>query len=298
MQPIHRRRLRKALVSDHFPSPGTADRLALPEMRPWQRALDGDVPMPTSTTVEVHVTDPQSFPAFLAELEAKVAKITPGPWCADGATLCTLDEGFLGREEDIVAEDIVREEDALGIVALVNGFPRLREEIQRLTTGYRCSNCHGPYRYDVSIPSPTWNKVIRQDGHETDNETRCASCIIEAFAIAGVSFEGELYGDTVNLPGTKARRIRVVVDDIELDDSYGSLEANIRTLTRERDQAREALRTLSFTRSDGSICHDGPRCTADSDGGEYHGTWRHSPQCIMARRALGERGVPELEVPE
>ena len=91
-----------------------------------------------------------------------------------------------------------------------------------------CSNCHGPYEYDISIPSPLWNKVIRPEGHETGNEYLCGSCIIKQFAIAGVSFQGELYGDNVSLPGALARRISIQFDMIAIEDTYGSLDAKIR----------------------------------------------------------------------
>jgi hypothetical protein len=62
----------------------------------------------------------------------------------------------------------------------------------------RCNGCGGPCPYEMSIPSVLWNRVIRADGPEGDNEYLCPTCIIHAFAGARVSFAAILSGDGVS----------------------------------------------------------------------------------------------------
>lgn len=56
-----------------------------------------------------------------------------------------------------------------------------------------CGGCGGPHRYDTSVPSVLWNKVVRARGF---SDYLCATCILEVFAKAGegVSFHAQLYG--------------------------------------------------------------------------------------------------------
>lgn len=55
----------------------------------------------------------------------------------------------------------------------------------------QCQKCGGPYRFDTSLPSPVWNRVIR--GYDLP-DTLCVSCILEAFVNAGVGFQATLSG--------------------------------------------------------------------------------------------------------
>lgn len=55
-----------------------------------------------------------------------------------------------------------------------------------------CSGCGGAYRFDTSVPSPLWNRVIRQ---QQLPEYLCTACIVRAFAKAGESFTASLSGD-------------------------------------------------------------------------------------------------------
>ena len=40
-----------------------------------------------------------------------------------------------------------------------------------------CSNCNGEVQ-EFSIPDKVWNKIIRNDGKETDNEYLCIWCFV------------------------------------------------------------------------------------------------------------------------
>ena len=55
-----------------------------------------------------------------------------------------------------------------------------------------CGSCGGPHRFDTSVPSVLWNRVIRGQGLP---DYLCTSCVVRAFAAAGESFTAELYGD-------------------------------------------------------------------------------------------------------
>jgi len=54
-----------------------------------------------------------------------------------------------------------------------------------------CSGCGGPHPFDTSIPSPTWNRVIRGGGLP---DYLCTTCIVRAFVDAGESVTAELWG--------------------------------------------------------------------------------------------------------
>jgi hypothetical protein len=54
-----------------------------------------------------------------------------------------------------------------------------------------CMGCGGPHPFDTSVPSPLWNRVIRDGGLQ---DYLCTTCIVQAFVAAGVSFEATLWG--------------------------------------------------------------------------------------------------------
>lgn len=56
----------------------------------------------------------------------------------------------------------------------------------------RCNGCGGAYRFDTSLPSVVWNRIMRVNGEGP--ELLCAACIILAFVKAGESFTAELFG--------------------------------------------------------------------------------------------------------
>ena len=58
-----------------------------------------------------------------------------------------------------------------------------------------CGGCGGPHLFDTSVPSVLWNRVIRPQG---TSEYLCTSCIVRAFARAGMSFTATLWGDGFN----------------------------------------------------------------------------------------------------
>ncbi len=59
----------------------------------------------------------------------------------------------------------------------------------------KCSGCGGEYRYDVSIASTVWNRVIRAKGLP---EYLCAACIIAEFVKANEPFSAWLSGDGIS----------------------------------------------------------------------------------------------------
>lgn len=58
-----------------------------------------------------------------------------------------------------------------------------------------CAGCEGKYRYDTTIPSTLWNRVIRAQGLP---EYLCAACILAEFVKAGEAFTAHLSGDGVS----------------------------------------------------------------------------------------------------
>lgn len=58
-----------------------------------------------------------------------------------------------------------------------------------------CGLCGGPHRFDTSIDSWEWNRVIREQGLP---ELLCLSCIVLEFAKAGRPFVAQLWGDELN----------------------------------------------------------------------------------------------------
>lgn len=54
-----------------------------------------------------------------------------------------------------------------------------------------CGKCGGPHRFDTSVPSHQWNRVIRAAGLP---DYLCTTCIVAAFVLAKEGFTAELYG--------------------------------------------------------------------------------------------------------
>lgn len=73
-----------------------------------------------------------------------------------------------------------------------------------------CSMCHGPYRFDTSIPSVVWNRVVRAQNLP---EYLCLSCILKTFVAAGKSFTAELSGD-----GFHGEAIAVEINGLAVSD--------------------------------------------------------------------------------
>lgn len=58
--------------------------------------------------------------------------------------------------------------------------------------GLRCGGCGGPHRFDTSVPSAPWNRVIRAAAL---SDYLCTTCIVRAFVRADESFTATLWGD-------------------------------------------------------------------------------------------------------
>lgn len=118
------------------------------------------------------------------------------------------------------------------ITALLDHITALGEELKRFE--YPCGGCGGPHEYDTSVPSPLWNRVVREQGL---SDYLCASCIVKVFARARTSFTAELYGP--ELDGPQVPHISVQINETPIDDSYGCLQARIRELEEELKAAQE-----------------------------------------------------------
>lgn len=55
-----------------------------------------------------------------------------------------------------------------------------------------CQQCGGPHRFDTSVPSEAWNRVIRAAGLP---DYLCAACVLAAFVRAGEPLDATLCGD-------------------------------------------------------------------------------------------------------
>ena len=89
----------------------------------------------------------------------------------------------------------------------------------------RCGGCGGPHPFDTSVPSPLWNRVIRDGGL---SDFLCTTCIVLAFVKAGESFEAELYGPPVDRADATVPTITVTVGGRPMAYSYGHLDADLR----------------------------------------------------------------------
>jgi hypothetical protein len=100
-----------------------------------------------------------------------------------------------------------------------------------------CQGCGGVYRFDTSVPSVLWNRVIRAQGLP---EYLCTACILRAFAKAGVSFTAELCGDefdrlpiefTIN--GAESTAV------LEVQDENNDLRCSLRDVEAKLVQAEQ-----------------------------------------------------------
>ena len=120
-----------------------------------------------------------------------------------------------------------------------------------------CARCGGPHQFDTSVPSPAWNRVIRDHGWP---EFLCTTCIVLLFVRAGESFEAELYGDAVGLPTVPV--IRVQVEDRPFGSTYGDLQARLATLDAARSTDAYRADLAAKVRALPTDCH--------TDDGWYH----------------------------
>lgn len=105
----------------------------------------------------------------------------------------------------------------------------------------KCGGCGGPCEFETSVPSVLWNRVVRPLG---GSEYLCLSCIVKAFAIAGVSFTGELYGgDFHGLPIAVEINGAVSTAPLELNEENNRLRVEQQlwlNRLRHRNQSWEA----------------------------------------------------------
>lgn len=99
-----------------------------------------------------------------------------------------------------------------------------------------CQGCGGPHPFDTSVPSPAWNRVIRERGLP---DYLCTTCIVAAFVAAGESFEAELYGESFD---GLVPVIRVEVSDRPYGSTYGDLAHQLDVELAARSQPAPDLR--------------------------------------------------------
>jgi hypothetical protein len=76
-----------------------------------------------------------------------------------------------------------------------------------------CSQCGGPHPFDTSIPSPTWNAVIRAASLP---DYLCLPCIVKAFAAAHESFTATLWGGQFDGDEIEVTIGGALIQDVEL----------------------------------------------------------------------------------
>lgn len=92
-----------------------------------------------------------------------------------------------------------------------------------------CVKCGGPHPFDTSLPSPTWNAVIRAADLP---DYLCLFCILKAFVKAQQGFTATLWGESFN-----GDRIEVIVD--------GAHSTDVERLSDENNELRISVRELS-----------------------------------------------------
>ena len=109
-----------------------------------------------------------------------------------------------------------------------------REPHAALLAEQKCDGCSGAYRFDTSVPSVLWNRVIRVHGERP--ELFCIACIVREFAKAGESFTAELFGD-----GFSALPIEVTVN--------GQAAKDAALIQAENNELRHKIATLEVGRA-------------------------------------------------
>ena len=115
-------------------------------------------------------------------------------WTREGLA---LSNGGQRKQEQGLAVSRCRNELAALLDAAPPSVKEIPEDFNQAgdVKGNCCSGCGGLYRFDTSVPSAVWNRVIRAQGLP---EYLCAACILRAFARRGESFTAELSGDDFN----------------------------------------------------------------------------------------------------
>ncbi len=113
-----------------------------------------------------------------------------------------------------------------------------------------CLGCGGPHRYDATVPSPLWNRVVRAAGGP---EHLCAACVLLAFARAGEGFTATLWG--VGLDGV-AITVGVGARDAlgrAVASAVQALETENTALRAELGAGAEATRALRTALSEQQV---------------------------------------------
>lgn len=114
---------------------------------------------------------------------------------------------------------------ARGLQDMVDGRVESLEDVPAEKSNPPCEHCGGPHPYDMSVPSPLWNRVVRP---LKMGDYLCATCIIEAFAGSRESFTAELWSE-----GFDGLLIEVRVD--------GKISQAAREATNENNELRAKL---------------------------------------------------------
>lgn len=197
--------------------------LTMPGLDPLSMAI--------TSAVDAANEDPASRPPIRAHVEGCPDSLrTPVDRCACGGRDVRRDV----RADPELAEKwylaMVRQAEADGVAADFNEPAAIKEnEPHALTAAPPCSHCGGPHPFDTSIPSPTWNAVIRAANLP---DYLCLPCIVQAFVAAGESFTATLWSDTLN--GTPIEVIiggQRAIDAARLSGENSELRVQARGLT-------------------------------------------------------------------
>lgn len=243
----HDWRVLRQLIAESIASPA----IPRPEDGPMTGALKGDVDTWRDAALcigeQLAANGPEGYYAFspsewfrwchqqLAASRGPEPAVPAEPRLYDGHTdpdcevyrgvgaYCTCETPEQKAEAAREAAEIEAERDLASRVSGVSSegahFPSGSEKKENgQKVSLRCNGCAGVYRFDTTVPSPTWNAVIRAQGIP---EFLCTACIVRAFALAGRSFTATLWGDDFNgLP------IEVVVDSQPARDAEAIQQEN------------------------------------------------------------------------
>src|SRR5688572_5902717 len=122
------------------------------------------------------------------------------------------------------------------------------ERREKLRSGHLpCGGCGGPHQFDTSVPSATWNAVIRTKGL---SEFLCTNCILLEFVREGKSFTAELYG--LGLHGTPVE-FRVA-GQVAKDAALVQDENNALRWKLHEAEAQVAALKAAMSKQDEEIC--------------------------------------------
>lgn len=101
-----------------------------------------------------------------------------------------------------------------------------------------CTGCGGEYRFDTTLPSVTWNRVIRAQGLP---EFLCTACIVRAFVLAGEGFTAQLWSQEFNgVPVEFSIHSKTADSHAEMSEENTRLRAELFAYSQRESQWNES----------------------------------------------------------